>query len=141
MKNPAPLHCDLHGTIEELPAFFERLEVWADTADLPVGLMARFGLMLDELLTNVAMHAYLGQGGPVSVQVDFLPPDGVQAVIRDLAPAFDPTGRIAPDLDLALEDREIGGLGLHFVRRLANRFSYRRDDNCNEVIVGLVAGE
>lgn len=133
MNNPAPLRCDLHGTVQELPAFFERLETWADAEGVPFGLAAKLGLMLDELLTNVAMHAYAGQGGPVSVQIDFLPPHTLQSVVRDQGPAFDPTGIPTPDVQAALEDRDIGGLGVHFVRRLADRFSYRRDGGCNEV--------
>ncbi|MBS7777616.1 MAG: ATP-binding protein [Comamonas sp.] len=136
MKNPVSLRCDLHGTVQELPAFFERLDGWAEAADLPPGLTTKLGLMLDELLTNVAMHAYGGQGGPVSVEVEFVPPQALQAVIRDRGPAFDPTGLPAPDLDIALEERDIGGLGVHFVRRLADRFSYRREGDCNEVTLG-----
>ena len=91
MKNPVSLRCDLHGTVQELPAFFERLDGWAEAADLPPGLTTKLGLMLDELLTNVAMHAYGSQGGPVSVEVEFVPPQALQAVIRDRGPAFDPT--------------------------------------------------
>ncbi len=133
MKKPVSLTCDLHGTVQELPAFFARLEAWAEAAGVPLGLAAKLGLMLDEWLTNVAMHAYGGQGGPVSVQVDFLAPHRLQCVVRDRGPAFDPTGVPVPDGDLGLEDREIGGLGIHFVRRLAHHFSYRRDGDGNEV--------
>ena len=133
MKNPVSLRCDLHGTVQELPAFFERLEAWAQAAELPAGPVAKLSLMLDELLTNVAMHAYASKGGPVSVAVEFVPPHTLQSVIRDQGPAFDPTGLAAPDLDMAMEERGIGGLGVHFVRRLADRISYRRDGGCNEV--------
>lgn len=136
MKNPVPLRCDLHGTVQELPAFFERLDAWAEAGELPMGAATKLGLMLDELLTNVAMHAYGNQGGPVSVQVELSAPDMLQAVIRDQGPAFDPTGMPQPDLEMALEDRKVGGLGVHFVRRLAQRFSYRRDGDCNEVTLG-----
>ncbi len=136
MKNPVSLRCDLHGTVQELPAFFAQLEAWAEACGLPMGGIAKLGLMLDELLTNVAMHGYGNQGGPVSVQVDLLAPDSVQVVLRDQGPAFDPTGMPEPDLELALEDRKVGGLGVHFVRRLAQRFSYRRDGDCNEVTLG-----
>lgn len=136
MKNPVSLRCDLHGTVQELPAFFAQLEAWAEACGLPMGGTAKLGLMLDELLTNVAMHGYGNQGGPVSVQVDLLAPDSVQVVLRDQGPAFDPTDMPEPDLELALEDRKVGGLGVHFVRRLAQRFSYRRDGDCNEVTLG-----
>lgn len=136
MKSLAPLKCDLHGTLQELPAFFERLDAWAQASDVPAGLASKMGLMLDEWLTNVAMHAYGGKGGPVSVEVQFLPPRSLQAVVRDQGPAFDPTCLPAPDVSASLDEREIGGLGVHFVRRLADRFTYRRDGDCNEVTMG-----
>lgn len=136
MKNPVSLRCDLHGTVQELPAFFAQLENWAEVCQLPMDGTAKLGLMLDELLTNVAVHAYANQGGPVSVQVELPAPDQVLVVLRDQGPAFDPTGIPAPDLDMALEDRKMGGLGVHFVRRLAQRFDYRRDGDCNEVTLG-----
>lgn len=133
MNNPVPLRCDLHGSVQELPAFFARLEEWGEVGGLPQGVVAKLGLMLDEWLTNVALHGYGGRGGPVSVQVTCVPPHTLQAVVRDQGPAFDPTARPAPDLESSLEEREIGGLGLHFVRQLADGFSYRRDGACNEI--------
>lgn len=133
MKNPVSLRSELHGTVQELPAFFERLEAWAQASGVPAGLAAKLGLMLDEWLTNVCQHAYGKQGGPVSVQVDFSPPEALACVVRDRGPAFDPTGMPEADVNVGLEDREIGGLGIHFVRRLAQHFSYRRDGDCNEV--------
>lgn len=133
MKNPVPLRCELHGTVQELPAFFERFEAWADASGVPSGLVAKQGLMLDEWLTNVAVHAYRGNGGPVTVEIDFLPPHSLQSVVRDKGPAFDPTSIPTPDVHACLDDREVGGLGVHFVRRLADRFLYRRDGNCNEL--------
>ncbi len=133
MKNPVLLRCGLHGTVQELPTFFERLDEWAHVSNVPLSLAAKLGLMLDELLTNVALHAYGGKGGAVSIEVEFFPPHTLQSVIRDQGPAFDPTGIPEPDTEASLDERKIGGLGVHFVRRLADRFSYRRDGNCNEV--------
>ncbi|MCD2512864.1 ATP-binding protein [Comamonas endophytica] len=133
MNKPVPLRCDLHGSVQELPAFFERLEAWAREGGLPADLVAKIQLMLDEWLSNVALHAYGGAGGPVSVQVEFVPPCTLACVVRDHGPAFDPTDMPAPDLEAGLEERKIGGLGLHFVRQLADAFSYRRDGACNEI--------
>ncbi|WP_275741927.1 ATP-binding protein [Ramlibacter sp. H39-3-26] len=133
MNQPAELQCALHGTVAELPAFFERLEEWADGHGVPLPLASSFGLMLDELLTNVAMHGYAGNGGPVEVRVRFDAPLSLQAVLRDRGVAFDPTALAAPDVEASLEDRGVGGLGVHFVRKLADRFVYRRDGDVNEV--------
>lgn len=135
MNPPLEWQQTLHGTVAELPAFFERLESWADGHGIPMPLVSSFGLMLDELLTNVAMHAYAGQGGVVEVLVHFEEPARLQAVLRDHGRAFDPTTLAAPDVQASLDDRDIGGLGVHFVQKLADRFEYRRDGEVNEVTV------
>lgn len=135
MNHPAPLQCTLSGTVAELPAFFERLEDWAQGHGVPMPLASSFGLMLDELLTNVATHGYDGKGGPVSVQIAFDAPATLSAVLRDQAPPFDPTALVAADVEAALEDRHVGGLGVHFVKKLAERFVYRRDGSVNEVSI------
>ncbi len=140
MNHPAELQCTLSGTVAELPAFFERLEDWALEHGVPLPLASSFGLMLDELLTNVAMHAYRGQGGAIAVQVAFQAPATLSAVLRDEGPAFDPTALVAADVEAALEDRDIGGLGVHFVKKLADRFVYRRDGAVNEVSISRTLG-
>lgn len=141
MNPTAELQCTLSGTVAELPAFFEQLEDWALLHDVPVPLASSFGLMLDELLTNVATHGYKGQGGPVSVHVVFDTPSTLSAVLRDEAPAFDPTTLVAADVEASLEDRHIGGLGVHFVRKLADRLAYRRDGAVNEIAVSRTLGK
>ncbi|KQO20795.1 hypothetical protein ASF11_24870 [Acidovorax sp. Leaf76] len=135
MNPPAELHCTLSGTVAELPAFFERMEDWAMEHGAPLPLASSFGLMLDELLTNVATHGYGGQGGPVTVQLVFTAPRTLSAIVRDEGPAFDPTTLVAADIEASLEDRHIGGLGVHFVKKLADRFVYRRDGAVNEIAV------
>jgi len=50
----------------------------------------------------------------------------VMVTITDAAPLFNPLLVPEPDTSLPLEEREIGGLGLLFVRRTADCFSYRQ---------------
>ena len=138
MNSSVKLSCSLLGTVQELPPFFERVETWAEEHDVPMALVASFGLMLDELLTNVAMHAYQGQGGPIDVEVEFIAPARLRAVMRDHGPAYDPTAHKSPDTEVPMEEREFGGLGVHFVKQLADQFVYRRDGDVNEVIVSRV---
>jgi anti-sigma regulatory factor (Ser/Thr protein kinase) len=91
-----------------------------------------FQVSFDELLTNVVMHA----DGPGNEPIDILlrrDADAVVAVLRYRASPYDPTQRREPDTDAALAQREIGGLGVHLVRRLMQRFEYRYDNGCNEV--------
>lgn len=44
---------------------------------------------------------------------------------------FDPREAPAPDLNSALDERDIGGLGLHLLRTLAEGLDYERRDGAN----------
>jgi anti-sigma regulatory factor (Ser/Thr protein kinase) len=55
--------------------------------------------------------------------------------LTDDGPPFDPFGRAAPDTTLSVEERPIGGLGLHLVRELMDKVSYERRDGYNVVVL------
>jgi anti-sigma regulatory factor (Ser/Thr protein kinase) len=46
---------------------------------------------------------------------------------------FDPLAKEAPDLTLSVEDRPIGGLGIHLLRNLTDGMSYERRDGLNRL--------
>jgi serine/threonine-protein kinase RsbW len=90
-------------------------------------------LMLDELLTNVVMHGFRDSGlGTIEVKVS-IDRGAIDAVVRDSAPAFDPFSVPEADTTMGVEERRIGGLGVHFVRKMSDSFEYRRDGEINEV--------
>ena len=61
---------------------------------------------------------------------------GCAAEVRDDGPEWDPRAAPPPDLDAALEDRRVGGLGLHLVRNLVSELDWRRDgaENVTSVV-------
>ena len=64
----------------------------------------------------------------------------VVAVVDDGKP-FDPTQ--APEVEAALDERYLGGLGLLLVNRMMDGVEYRRRAGCNVVVLSknIVAGE
>jgi serine/threonine-protein kinase RsbW len=86
-------------------------------------------LVIDEILTNVATH-----GGspdtPATVALE-VQPDRVSGEIGDFGRPFDPRTGPMPDLDAPLEERKVGGLGLHLVRQLTSALEYRSDGKQN----------
>jgi len=46
--------------------------------------------------------------------------------IEDDAIAFKPLNLASPDTVASIEDREIGGLGVHMVKKLMDNVSYKR---------------
>lgn len=95
----------------------------------PVG--AALGLALDELLTNTISYGYLDGGWhEILVELD-VTPGCVDLSVRDDGRAFDPLLAPEPDLSAEIEDRQVGGLGIHFVRTLADELSYARERGWN----------
>jgi sigma-B regulation protein RsbU (phosphoserine phosphatase) len=53
--------------------------------------------------------------------------DGVLTlVVKDHGTAFDPTQQDEVNIDAELEDRRIGGLGIHLVRTIMDTMAYER---------------
>jgi anti-sigma regulatory factor (Ser/Thr protein kinase) len=60
-----------------------------------------------------------------------LDPDTLTIQVADDGVPFNPVDAPPPDLDLPIEERPIGGLGIHIVRSLVDTIEHRRDDGRN----------
>jgi serine/threonine-protein kinase RsbW len=89
-------------------------------------------LAVNEAVTNVLLHGYNGQPGPVLLCVE-VTDDDLRVILTDAAPLFDPTRVPPPDIFLPLEDRPLGGLGVHMMRQLTDELVYRALPDGNEL--------
>ena len=120
----------------DVSAFSDRFDAWCANHGVATSIVVAFQVAFDELLTNVIDYSLAGVAAPhieVIVQLD----DAVlSAELVDNGPAFDPLAEAAePDLDLDVEDRPIGGLGIHLVRNLMDDVRYQRIDECNHFFI------
>ena len=110
---------------------------------------ARLQIILDELFTNVVKYGYAGTGGEghpgghaeghpeghievaLSLEADRL----IIEFVDDGGP-FDPLANPPPDLDVPVEERSIGGVGIAIVRALVDEAEYRRDGDRNRLTLG-----
>lgn len=121
---------------EAVPEMLDRIEAYAETVELGPRVTQRLALLCEELVTNVATHA---QGASfVSLRI-WRAGDAVWLAVEDDGPAFDPLAQAAPDTELGVEEREIGGLGIHFVRSLVRQLDYLRQDGVNRLTAVLDA--
>ncbi|MES2692977.1 MAG: ATP-binding protein [Verrucomicrobiota bacterium] len=88
-------------------------------------------LALEEAVTNVINHGF-DDGQPHTFTVDLILEDRrLTAVVSDDAAAYDPLARPEVDTSVPLEEREIGGLGVHLVKKLMDSAHYERRDGRN----------
>lgn len=115
----------------------ERLadEVSAALPDRP-DLAFAANLCLEELITNIITHGL--QGAPdriIQVRLS-MSDEWLEIVLKDDAPPFDPFKEVPePDFDMALEDRPIGGLGVHLVKTLMDDAHAHYDGSGNLIVM------
>ncbi len=93
-------------------------------------------LALEEWVANVISYAYpKGMRGHVEVTAD-VTADMLTLVIKDHGAAFDPTRPEEVDIDAELDERAVGGLGIHLVRTIMDGVEYQRtSDGYNRLVL------
>ena len=138
----------LPATLDSIAEVGRRVVALAGDAGLGPGECYRLRLATEEIVANVVHHGYpcdAGRAGTPTFEVSFgSDPERVWVCVVDAARPFDPTSVAAPGgLDVPLERRPAGGLGIHLARNALDEFSYRRDGARNRVTLGVCrrAGE
>ncbi len=92
-------------------------------------------LAVDEIATNIALYGYerAGLAGMITIRTA-ITDDTLTVTLEDTAIAYDPRNTPAPDLDLPLDMRPIGGLGVFLAIEGVDEFNYERVDNRNRNI-------
>ena len=128
VTDPAGKVLVLDYTMPSQVVLFGHLAVRVEDAlpDLP-DIAFSANLCLEELITNTIQYG-LDSAPDHTIHICMRrSSDCLEIMVRDDAPAFDPFHDVAaPDLQLGLDARAIGGLGVHLVRMLMDevRASY-----------------
>ena len=88
-------------------------------------------IVVEELVTNVIDYGGV-PCGEHAVRVELAAESGVLTIhIVDRGKEYNPLLREDPDVTLPAEKRPIGGLGVHFCKKLTDAQEYARVDGCN----------
>jgi sigma-B regulation protein RsbU (phosphoserine phosphatase) len=123
------------AAFDAIAGVLQRYDDFAAANRLPEGVNRRVKLALDDLLNNIASYAYTDDGeNLVDVSME-LWPTRLVITISDSGVPFNPFGMNAPDVQASLEERDIGGLGIHLVRTVMDEVDYSRRGGRNVVTV------
>lgn len=130
------MHFKYAHDLKELGKLATDLEVFFDEEMLNPALCHCFNLCLDELLTNIISYGY-DDGPEHAAHLDMvLAGEQIVATLRDEGKAFNPLKDAPlPDLGAEIEERDIGGLGIHFCKEMMDSIEYRREDDWNILIL------
>lgn len=121
-----------------MPSHIEEIEHLAEAVEAALpdrpDLAFSANLCLEELITNTIQH---GLGGSSDRQIRVrisISDEWLEIIVKDNAPAFDPfTEAPLPDLDSDVDERPIGGLGVHMVKTMMDEARTYYDGSGNLV--------
>ena len=121
----------LTNNVEEVPLLAEFVEGVCEEVGIDMGMTMSLNLAIEEAVVNVMSYAY-----PTNAVGDIVVEAAVcnqqlRFIVIDNGKPFDPTSMDEIDTTLPVEDRDIGGLGIHLVRQIMDSINYERINGKN----------
>ena len=120
----------LHDAIRDVSGF-------AEMKGFSSHKILQIELVLEEILVNIINHAYPGGSGNMEIECTSCTDDKLVMVISDQGVPFNIIDVRDPDVTSDLEERKVGGLGIYFIKRMADNVSYMRRGNTNILEVSI----
>jgi serine/threonine-protein kinase RsbW len=116
----------LISQVKNISALTLAFNIWCKDMLIPVKAVNELTLVIDELLTNIIEHGYRGEANKKIELNAQLEKHCVALTVRDYAFPFNPCQVTAANTAQSLESRNIGGLGLHFVKSKISSMIYEQ---------------
>jgi len=125
----------IKNDLSEIETLSRFIDDFATQHQLPTKLAFQINLALEELVTNVISYGY-EDPNEHEIRLTLILENGtLRAEMEDDGRAFNPVEAKPPDLDIPLEKRPVGGLGIHLVKNMFDSLDYRRENNRNYLIL------
>ncbi len=118
------------ASLDNLDRLIAFCEEEAAAAGMSPGMIGRLALAVEEAFVNICSYAY-PQGGGFAELRSTATADGLEIEMADAGAPFDLLSLPDPDTSLSIDQRQAGGLGVHFIRHFSDRADYRREGGQN----------
>lgn len=127
------LHLLLRDRVEDVADAAEKVADFAGRHGADESAQFKLRLAVDELLTNVVSYGFPQEHAKqVHIHLSAWAAGGCLRIeLDDTGQPFNPLDLPAPDIDAALDTRDVGGLGIHFVMSMMHEVAYRREHGHN----------
>jgi len=120
---------------EELRRVQHAVDQLAARCHLPAEIVGDMQVALDEILSNIIKYGY-ADDAEHQIEVRLRVVDNAfEATIEDDGMPFNPLESRAPDVESGLQERRLGGVGVHYIKNLMSEIRYNREDNRNCVVL------
>ena len=127
----AKLSLKIEASPDALDRINDEIESLSCQEEWPSDLFFTTNLVVEELGLNVINHAYRGQSGEFEIIITS-EEQAITVEIIDNGPPFNMLQDApAPDIEAEIEERPVGGLGIHLVKTMMDELHYKRDQERN----------
>jgi anti-sigma regulatory factor (Ser/Thr protein kinase) len=124
----------LPAALDSLEQFLEWVETALEDYSCPAKTGLQIAMVTEELFVNVASYAYPEKNGEITVRAGKAG-DAVAVQFEDGGSPFNPLEWPRPKTHGAIEERNIGGLGIHLMKTMTDHAGYRRLDGKNQLTI------
>lgn len=109
------------------------IEGHLETVGCSMRSQMQLAVAVEEIYVNIAHYAYgVEGGGDCTITFDYLEDKRQVAItFEDSGTPYDPLAKPDPDVTLAVEERQIGGLGIFMVKKSMDDVKYEYRDGKN----------
>ncbi len=125
----------IKNQISEIRKVNDLVEEISKPWNLPMNIEAQLNLVFDELLSNIIKYAFK-DNAKHNIEINFEKKDQkIYIEVVDDGVEFNPLDYPEPKLNPDLSERDIGGLGIHIVKKLTHEYFYNRDNGHNSQVL------
>jgi len=133
----AKLTVSIENRLENIAEITERFDTFSEEQKINMAVNQKVDLAIDDLVNNIISYGYRDEDLH-TIDVTFKRMESeLIIIIEDDAVPFNPFDTEKNDTHLAIDDREIGGLGIHLVKNLMHSCQYQRKANKNVVTLTI----
>ena len=125
------MHMELAPRLSAISSLIEVIEEFGENHNIPDAQIYFVNLEIDELMTNYMAYAYPKVRRPRMKVTLRAFSDKLVLVVKDSGPPFNPLDAPEADLVSDIDERRLGGMGLHLIRKYADHIDYRCVDEQN----------
>lgn len=126
---------ELKSQLSELDALCRHLEDCGNVMELPQKCLFQINLGLDELFTNIISYGFEDES---EHQIKFsLVKDKETLVVQveDDGKPFNPLDVASPEVSMDLDEVNIGGMGIHLIKKMMDDIVYQRVEGKNKLVL------
>ncbi|MBT8365996.1 MAG: ATP-binding protein [Deltaproteobacteria bacterium] len=131
---------ELRSKLSELKTLCRHLQDCGDILDLPEKCLFEINLGLDELFTNIISYGYEDDSEhqiKISLAKD---KETLVVEVEDDGKPFNPLDAACPEESQDLDSINIGGLGIHLIKKMMDDINYQRVRGKNKLILKKCVG-